>query len=39
MLGKMEKDLHFVFVDPAKAYDRMQREGLWYCNVLNIARD
>ena len=29
--GKGQRELHWVFVDLDKAYDRVAREELWYC--------
>ena len=26
-----QKELHCVFVDPEKAYDKVPREEVWYC--------
>ena len=28
---KVQRELHCVFVEPEKAYDRVPREELWYC--------
>ena len=26
-----QRELHYVFVDPVKTYNRVSREELWYC--------
>ena len=28
-----QKELHSVFVDPEKAYDKVLREEVWYCMI------